>query len=93
MSKPEKSSKVTLYVVQPFEADGKGRVGPGQAYQAPDGGMAVRKAQRLTEKVVGAVAFSRSGDLKTGDFEDAVILGIYGNVPEEAMDAIRDGTA
>lgn len=91
MSKADKSSIKTLHVVQPFEVDGKGRVGPGQAYQTPDGGTAVRKAQRLTDKVVGAIAFSRTGDVKTGEFEDAVILGMYGTIPEEALDAIRDG--
>ena len=31
----------------------------------------------------GAVAFSRSGDLNLGEFEDAVILKAFGQVPED----------
>jgi hypothetical protein len=30
-----------------------------------------------------AVAFSRSGDLNLGEFEDAVILKAFGRVPED----------
>lgn len=93
MAKAEKPKMVTLCVVQPFEADGKGNVGPGQAYQASDGYTAVRKAQKLNDKVVGAIAFSRTGDMRTGEFDDAVLLGVFGAVPEDALDAIREGTA
>jgi len=95
MAKPEKTSIKTLHVVQPFERTGKGKeqVRPAQAYQANDAGSAIRKAQRLNDKIVGAVAFSRTGDIKTGEFADAVILGIYGTIPEEALDAIREGVA
>jgi hypothetical protein len=32
---------------------------------------------------VGAVAFSRSGDLNLGEFEDAVILKTFGEVPAD----------
>jgi hypothetical protein len=31
----------------------------------------------------GAVAFSRSGDLNLGEFDDAVILKTFGQVPED----------
>jgi hypothetical protein len=31
----------------------------------------------------GAIAFSRSGDLHLGEFEDAVILQTFGQVPDE----------
>jgi hypothetical protein len=31
----------------------------------------------------GAVAFSRSGDPNLGEFEDAVILKAFGEVPED----------
>jgi hypothetical protein len=31
----------------------------------------------------GAVAFSRSGDPNLGDFEDAVILKTFGQVPDD----------
>jgi hypothetical protein len=33
--------------------------------------------------IAGAVAFSRSGDPNLGEFEDAVILQTFGDVPED----------
>lgn len=33
----------------------------------------------------GAIAFSRTGDLSSGDFDDAVVLGQFGLVSEEAL--------
>ena len=35
----------------------------------------------------GAVAFSRSGDLNLGEFDDAVILKTFGKVPEDFTDS------
>jgi hypothetical protein len=34
-------------------------------------------------KKAGAIAFSRTGDPAIGEFEDAVILGRYGDVPDD----------
>lgn len=33
----------------------------------------------------GAIAFSRTGDMSSGDFDDAVVLGQFGLVPEECL--------
>lgn len=93
MAKEEKSSRVTFHVVQPFELRNGEDVVPGEAYEAASASLAMRKAQALDGKTVGAVAFSRTGDVSTGEFEDAVILGMFGVIPDEALDAIRDGTA
>lgn len=93
MAKAEKPKIVTLCVVQPFERNAKGDVGAAQAYQASDAHSAMRKAERLNQKTVGAIAFSRTGDMRTGEFQGAVILGVYGTIPEEALDAIREGVA
>ena len=35
----------------------------------------------------GAVAFSRSGDPNVGEFDDAVILKTFGEVPEDFTDS------
>jgi hypothetical protein len=35
---------------------------------------------------VGAVAFSRTGDPATGDFNDAQIIRRFGNVPDNLTD-------
>lgn len=37
---------------------------------------------RGDDKLVGAVAFSRTGDPGIGRFEDALILARYGDAPE-----------
>jgi hypothetical protein len=44
-----------------------------------------RRAQAMTfnEVNAGAVAFSRNGDPNLGDFDDAVILKTFGEVPED----------
>jgi hypothetical protein len=80
---------VTYFVVQPFRQDvtrkGRSRLVPGEARQVRSAADALRQAQRCAEGGGAAVAFSRSGDMSTGDFEDAVILGVFGPVPEEAV--------
>ncbi|MBN8957638.1 MAG: hypothetical protein J0H17_13875 [Rhizobiales bacterium] len=73
------------FVVQPFERSKKGRMVPGAPVQAKDEPHAHRMARRLAETRGGALAFSRTGDLALGDFEDAVVLGTYGQVPDEAL--------
>jgi hypothetical protein len=51
----------------------------------PVGGAAIRRAEAMSrqETNAGAVAFSRRGDPNLGDFEDAVVLKTYGEVPDE----------
>ncbi len=77
-------SQTTYYVVQPFELDKKGHLVPKPAQQVPGRDIAIRRAKRLAEKG-GAIAFSRTGDLSSGDFDDAVVLGQFGLVPEDVL--------
>lgn len=42
-----------------------------------------RRAQSMADVHAGAVAFSRSGDPKTGEFEPAEVLRRFGEVPAE----------
>ncbi|MNY82116.1 hypothetical protein D3C86_2240430 [compost metagenome] len=49
----------------------------------------MRLAERLAATKVGVVAFSRSGDLATGEFEDATLLFMSGDLPME----IEEGMA
>jgi nucleotide-binding universal stress UspA family protein len=74
---------VTYYVVQPFELSPKGRYKVGAPLQAQSRDQAVRRAERLAKEQGGAIAFSRTGDPEFGDFEDAVLLGKFGDVPDE----------
>lgn len=83
-------SAMTYYVVLPFKqgrASKKGRPGliPGEAREARSEGDAIRAAKACEFRGGAALAFSRRGDPKTGDFDDAVILGVFGPVPDEAL--------
>jgi hypothetical protein len=43
----------------------------------------VRKRWPSNEVIAGAVAFSRRGSPDVGEFEDAVILKVFGDVPDD----------
>jgi hypothetical protein len=73
----------TYYVVQPFEVTKAGRIVALNALQAQSEPQARRMAEAEARRKGGAVAFSRTGDLSSGDFEDAVILGKFGMVPDD----------
>jgi len=72
------------YVALPFTRSEDG-LAPGQAVECPNGAAAVRRAQVLASDRTnaGAVAFSRSGDPNVGEFDDAVILKTFGEVPDD----------
>jgi len=76
---------VVYFVALPFVRLEDGGLAPGEAIECPHAGGAVRRAQAMSgdERHCGAVAFSRSGDPNLGDFEDAVILRTFGDVPED----------
>jgi hypothetical protein len=72
------------YVALPFtQADGG--LAPGEAVECVHGTAAIRRAEAMArdQRNAGAVAFSRSGSLELGEFEDAVILRTFGEVPDE----------
>jgi hypothetical protein len=57
---------------------------PTKPVERLNGDAAIRRARAmaLNEKDCGAVAFSRRGDPNVGEFDDAVILLVLGDVPE-----------
>jgi hypothetical protein len=77
-------SEVTYYVALPFVAADDG-VAAGEAVECFNPNAAVMKAEALSRKpgIIGAVAFSRSGDPATGDFGDATVIRKFGDVPED----------
>ncbi|WP_342711534.1 hypothetical protein AAFG13_06740 [Bradyrhizobium sp. B124] len=75
-------STATYYVAQPFELTKAGHLVAGTPQQAQTASAAIRRAENLARKG-GAVAFSRTGDLSTGDFEDAVVLKTFGQIPDD----------
>jgi hypothetical protein len=73
------------YVALPFTLVEGGGLAPGQAVECPHAAAAIRRAEAMSrgEANVGAIAFSRSGSPDVGEFEDAVILKTFGEVPED----------
>jgi hypothetical protein len=73
------------YVAMPFTPADGGGLAPGQAVECPSEGAAIRRAEVLSrhEGHAGAIAFSRRGDPSLGEFEDAVVLKAFGEVPDE----------
>jgi hypothetical protein len=71
---------VTYFVVVPFDRNDDGDLAGGTAKEAVSAGAAERGARELALRHAGAVAFSRTGDPATGEFEEAVILAQFGDV-------------
>lgn len=80
---------VTYYVVQSFSVDRKRRLQADPPVLVASEGQAERMAKRLALCKVGVVAFSRKGDPKTGDWEDAVLIYREGGVPEEMAEELE----
>jgi hypothetical protein len=73
------------YVALPFVSVEGGGLAPGQAVECPHAAAAIRRAEALSrdEANAGAVAFSRNGSPDLGEFDDAVILKTFGEVPDD----------
>jgi len=73
------------YVALPFLPTEGGGLAPGQPIECPSEGAAIRRAEAMSrhEANAGAVAFSRHGDPNLGEFDDAVILRTFGDVPDD----------
>ena len=82
-------ASVTYFVAMPFTRDDDGELVPGEAQERQSASAVESAARRMAETSAGAVAFSRTGDPATGEFEDAVVLREFGEVPsiEELLSA------
>jgi hypothetical protein len=76
---------VTYYVVVPFDRNAEGGLTAGEAKETPSATSAERQARLVALAHAGAVAFSRTGDPSTGEFQDAVILAQFGEVDLNAL--------
>jgi hypothetical protein len=76
------AAPASAVTIMPAEGGG---LAPGQPMECASEGAAVRRAEVMSrhEANAGAIAFSRRGDPNMGDFEDAVILKSFGEVPED----------
>jgi hypothetical protein len=77
-------AEVTYYVALPFVATDDG-IAPGEPMECFNPVAVVMRAEALSRKAghVGAVAFSRTGDPATGDFNDAKVIRKFGDVPDD----------
>jgi hypothetical protein len=75
----------TYYVVVPFDQNAEGELEPGKAREAISAVLAERLARALAREHAGAIAFSRSGDSESGDFQEPVVLATFGEVDLSAM--------
>jgi hypothetical protein len=79
-------ARITYYVVLPFVKAENGEIVPaGEGEDAPTPVAAKRRARQFQAEFGGGVAFSRTGDPDSGDFDDDVLLARFGEVP-----AVRD---
>ncbi len=76
-------AEVTYYVALPFIRNDEGEFVPGEAQECQTPTAAIRRAQSMAATHAGAIAFSRAGDPKTGEFEPAEVLEKVGEVPAE----------
>jgi len=88
----ETSAMTTIHVVLGFKRNREGKKEADQPFQAQSAESAKRKAQRYAEAAGGGgVAFSRTGDARMGDWQDAVILGVFGEVPDDVVEGVKAG--
>ena len=75
-------AEITYYVALPFVTNDDG-MAAGEPVECVNPDAAVMRAEALSRKEgnVGAVAFSRTGDLATGEFGDAKVIRKFGDVP------------
>lgn len=76
-------ARVTYFVVVPFIRDEFGDLVSEDAIEKHGRAEAMALALALSKTKTGVIAFSRSGDPATGDFDDAVELGRFGEVPAD----------
>jgi hypothetical protein len=76
---------VTYFVALPFVRLENGGLAPGQAVECAHSAAAIHRAEAMarSEMNARAVAFSRSGSSELGEFDDAVVLKSFGDVPED----------
>ncbi len=76
-------ARVTYFVVIPFVKNDDGDLLGQDPIECRSAHQALSKALQLAKDHAGAIAFSRSGDPNIGEFDDAVELGRFGEVPAD----------
>jgi hypothetical protein len=76
---------VTYHVVVAFDWDAEGDLQPGEAQEVMSPVVAERRARALSLEHAGALAFSRTGNPATGEFQEAVLLTRFGEVDLDSL--------
>jgi hypothetical protein len=75
--------QVTYFAVLPFSRTEDGDFLAEAAIEVRSAAQAKATASRMEGEGKGAVAFSKTGEPQLGEWADAVILGRYGDVPDD----------
>ena len=91
--KKETVAHLTYFVVQPFKMvkNTRAKISADDPIPARDHDHALGLVERFRSIRAGVVAFRRTGDPTTGDWDDAVIIARHGIVPAE-VDQMRDAS-
>jgi hypothetical protein len=84
------SNRITYFAVLPFTRTQDGDFLAEAAIEARSADQARAIASRMGGTERGAVAFSKTGDPQFGEWEDAIILGRYGDVPDDIVPYTSD---
>lgn len=74
----------TYYAVKPFFRTEDG-LQEGETFLVPCAAAGLRHAGKLNSRLVGVIVFSRSMSLMFNGWNPAIILRVFGEVPEEAL--------
>ncbi|ACL58797.1 hypothetical protein [Methylobacterium nodulans] len=80
----------TTYLIQTSEFKRK-RLVPGARDVAPTGSGALKRAEAIATRKPGAAALQIRADNETGELESVVILGQFGEVPEDFAEQLAGG--
>ena len=76
---------MTYHVVVAFDRDEEGDLKLGEAQEVMSPIVAERRARALALEHAAALAFSRTGNPATAEFQDAVILAPFGEVDLDSL--------
>lgn len=76
-------AQTTYFVAMAVERNDSGYFVAVNPTEALSRNKAIQAAEAFAEGHRGAVAFSRIGDPETGEFEDAVELARFGDLPDD----------
>ena len=83
---PGDPSRFTYYVAIQFVRHPDGSLVAQRPVECADADAAVACAKTMTREAAGAVAFSRTGDSDRGEFDPAVVLARFGDVPDDTLE-------